>query len=169
MLLIFLVAGAVAALVLLLIFLRRRKPRVEKPALPPHVRALKELRDLTAAGLAERGMVKPYYAAISMILRSYFSARYLIPAKEATTAEVTAQLKQRSLNSKVLADIRSILECSDLVKFARYVPRAQSVERAALEAIDIVEATRAEPGPDGGAPASGPRPQESRSSSAEAG
>ena len=148
---ILLIAAAVilsGVVVYLLVIRRKRARAAQKPRLPAHVVALKSLRDLQAAGLPRRGMLKLFYASVSEILRQYISARYGFPALEATTTEVLIKLKDSGLNGREHSDFQAQLELCDLVKFAKYIPPEEVTERAVYAAIEIVERTKAAPPPE---------------------
>jgi len=139
-------AAVLAGAMLILLFRRRGKPRRRAaPALPAHVVALRKLRELMAAGLPEKGLIKPFYSSISQILREYISGRYGLAAVEATTAEVLEGLKAQGLKTPQYSSFKSQLELCDLVKFAKYVPPGEVTGKAVYSAMDIVRQTKLEP------------------------
>lgn len=104
------------------------------PAEPPHEIALRALRALKNKGWIERENVEPFYVELSSIVRRYIEDRFGIRAPERTTEEFIREAAQsRDLSSMQQELVRSFLEQSDLVKFARFRPgRADMV--AAFEA-----------------------------------
>lgn len=137
-----LVAGlglaGVLVLVLIISLIRRRRRRIvpPPPPLPPHLLAYKALDRLLAADLLSQSQIKPFYEALSDILRHYIEQRFGIKAPEQTTEEFLAVLRRSSTGGlPILAAsahqhlLRDFLNHCDLVKFARHMPaRAEAEE-----------------------------------------
>lgn len=96
---------------------RRRLRSLTEYTEPPHVLARKEMEDLEAQGLFERGEVKAYYFRFSEILRRYLERVRGFPAAESTTEEIARRIN-RETDRKVLPLLRN----ADLVKFADRLP-----------------------------------------------
>jgi hypothetical protein len=129
------------------------------PAAPPEpaeTTARRALEILLAKNLVEQGMVKLFYIELSDIARRYIEGRFRIPALDLTTAELLPELRRISEVRPLYADIRSFLDDSDLVKFAKYVPDAVSagadVDRVRL----IIDRTVPSASPSVSPPASPP-------------
>jgi len=80
---------------------------------------------------------------LSDILRSYLADRLTIPAREQTTGEIVATLREEPrVSAPARKRIRAVLEVADLVKFADSRPAPADHEtavretRAALESIE---------------------------------
>ncbi|MCR4440078.1 MAG: BatD family protein [bacterium] len=142
--------GALALLLLaaaVLAFIRYRKgkgllPRREKPPRPAHEVALEELDALVGSGLLERGETKQFYSALSEIVRRYIEGRFYVAALEMTTGEVLQAMAEAAVGSAERELLRELLELSDLVKFAKYLPSVQENERAVQLAYDFVQRTK---------------------------
>ncbi|MBC7188339.1 MAG: hypothetical protein H5U38_15040 [Calditrichaeota bacterium] len=142
--------GALALLLLaaaVVAFIRYRKgkgllPRKEKPPRPAHEVALEELDALVRSGLLEKGETKQFYSELSEIVRRYIEGRFYVAALEMTTGEVLQAMEEAALGSEERELLRELLELSDLVKFAKYLPGAQENERAVHLAYDFVERTK---------------------------
>ncbi len=137
-----------AMLVAWLLWRRRRRPALRKvcvPYLDPFASAEVELRDLLSRDFLERGLVKPFYVALSEIVKRVIEAGYGIPTAEKTTSEIM-DLLCRDLNAEELAQdsrpAESFLAACDMVKFARYVPSAAENETAVDAAFDLLERCR---------------------------
>jgi len=117
-----------AALFFLIRWWRRRKEKPTpgkktRPAEPPHVIALRELKKLEEEKLWQQGKVKEYYTRLTDILRTYLEYRYDVKALEQTTAETIEALRKAGFREKELVSLlESILSTGDLVKFAKYRP-----------------------------------------------
>jgi hypothetical protein len=144
----YLIAGALAALVLIgavLYRVLRRPGRVAAgpPPRPAHEIAHEELARLRARGLAEQGAFKEYYSALTAIVRSYLEQRFRLRAPEMTTEEfllVTAR-GAAALQGSHRALLGDFLGESDLVKFARHHPTLADAERAFGAAARFVDET----------------------------
>jgi len=103
------------------------------PAAPlsPEEISLKELELIVGAGLLERGLWKEYYSRISDVLRRFIELRKGITAMEMTTFEILKALRKSFRENSLLSLLQEVLEESDLVKFAKYIP-ADSQAREAL-------------------------------------
>jgi hypothetical protein len=132
---------------ILLIRARMRRPAIAVPEpLPePEVLALKELADLDALGLLQKGEVDLYYTKLSEIIRRYIGLRFLIYALEFTTSEIMAALKDKWLEHATYQAIGQHLEDCDLVKFAKYSPEKKAQYEIMEKSRKIIELTRPAP------------------------
>ena len=99
-----------------------RKHRTEKIIAtmvdPPHVRAEKEINQLVARGLFEKGDVKTFYFVFSEIIRRYMESIRHFPAAEMTTEEIVRHVRTNTHDQQLFP----VLGQADLVKFADAVP-----------------------------------------------
>ena len=126
-----LLAALVAALIWGIIRLYRkfRKNKKEPEVIinpdPAHVIAFRELEKLREEQLWQRGEVKLYYSRLSEILRQYLENRYGVYSLEMTTSEtLEALVKTGFKKDNLYQSLKTILNGSDLVKFAKYKPEA---------------------------------------------
>lgn len=91
----------------------------KKPEDPPHVEALKALKQVETENLWQMGMVKEYYDRISDILRAYIEKRFGIMALEQTTNQLLISMNEIQLPEYIIQDVDEILTKSDLAKFAK--------------------------------------------------
>lgn len=148
--------AGVLALALIIYLIRRRGRRVvaPPPPLPPHLLAYQALDRLLATDLLNQSEIKPFYEALSDILRHYIEQRFGIKAPEQTTEEFLAELGRvgadpMATNSHKLL-LRDFLSHCDLVKFARHMPARSEAEesvdrcrRFVRETEPVVETERA--------------------------
>jgi hypothetical protein len=119
-------------------------PKVE----PAHIIALRRLTNLKEMSLQVHDDYKVFYCELSECLREYMENRYLIRALEMTTEEFLASLtKGEYLNKDQQGLLTSILQQSDLVKFAGQIPPKQQAEQALIQIEQLVEATKEIPAP----------------------
>jgi len=87
------------AIVLYLLWKYRKtkhpNPTKEAPVLSTHEIAFRELDTLKSKGLLERGNAREHFFELSEILRRYLGKRYLFPALDWTTEEITEYFKNQ--------------------------------------------------------------------------
>ena len=135
------VAGAVGLLLLVsaLWWWRRRRRIRDVTAVvhdPPHVRAFRELGELQALGLFEKGRVKPYYFRFSEIVRRYLEDIRGFPAAEYTTQEIASRV-----NNDTDRALIPLLRQADMVKFADAVPTVARKEEDVEKALAYIRDT----------------------------
>jgi hypothetical protein len=138
-------AAGLGALLTMLIVRRLRARRGERPGPPPrpaHQVALEKLDRLGAYGFLENADNRPFYFAVSEIIREYLGGRYAFDSLELTTDELIAELRHQAGRELVLGEIQGWLSACDLVKFAKISPSAAEARGALESAIRIVTATR---------------------------
>jgi len=140
------VALAVAAIVYYLYHLYKKRKSAKQPTkkeiiLPPHVMALKDLKDLETQRLWQRGLTKEYHSRITEIIRRYFEGRFAMPALELPTSEAVELLRQKQGSEPIQTLTRDFLSNADLVKFAKYTPLNQVNEEMMKQAYEIVNKT----------------------------
>lgn len=131
----------------ILVYLRYRKgkgllPRREKPPRLAHEVALEQLDALVRSGLLESGKVKQFYSELSEIIRRYIEGRFFVAALEMTTRQLLEGLEEAALGLQERELLKELLELSDLVKFAKYLPAGEEHERAVQGAYDFVHRTK---------------------------
>lgn len=138
---------ALAALVALIWYLRKRLKRRQRvaaatqEALTAPARALRELAALEEARLLEAGAVVEFYTRLSTIVREYLEARYDVPAMEQTTWMILRDLQRRHVPSEVCGRFRALLQVADLAKFAHHHRLAGEAEADLDEARSLVQDT----------------------------
>ena len=112
------------------------------PPQPPHVVAIRALERLHHQKLWQNNRHKEYYSELTDILRTYISGRWEIGAREMTTDEIVAAMRDIELPDKASLDLVSILRNGDLVKFAKDTPGAEQNEADYLKTYYFVEETK---------------------------
>lgn len=126
---------------------RRREASIVAPPPPPHELALDLLRALgqsTDLALPDR---KPFFLAMSEILRDFLRARLGIAAL--TTSELRDELGRRidlDLDRQTYDRVIEWVEACDLVKFAQY-PATREEAAAARDELEQILRTLAPPAP----------------------
>jgi len=144
-------AAGLGALITFFIVRKLRGRRSERPGPPPrpaHEIALERLDRLGALGFLENADNRPFYFAVSEVIRDYLGGRYGFDSLEMTTDELIVELTRhagREMASFMLGEIQGWLSACDLVKFAKISPTASEARGALESAIRIVTATRPAP------------------------
>ena len=137
--------AAMVALVWVIVRLTQKKPVFgrEKPAEPPHEKAIRELDELLHQKLWQNGQHKQYYTRLTDILREYLDGRYGVGAMEMTSDEIMAAIRPLELETKQVAMIDDLLHTADFVKFAKHAPDAEQNESLYTGVYYFVENTKA--------------------------
>jgi hypothetical protein len=138
-------AAGLGALLTTLILRRIRARRGERPGPPPraaHEVALERLDRLGAYGFLENADNRPFYFAVSEIIREYLGGRYGFDSLELTTDELVAEIRRHAGRELVLGEVEGWLSACDLVKFAKISPSVTEARGALENAILIVTTTR---------------------------
>ncbi len=112
------------------------------PPKPAHEIALENLHALFNSDLIENQAFKEFYIRLSEILRTYLEGRYFFPALEETTLEILRNLKQNETDADRFEEMKFILTLSDLVKFAKYIPRPEEIEQSKQKSLNFVDKTK---------------------------
>jgi hypothetical protein len=122
----------------------RKKKNIPPPPPPPvplHIRMLEQLEQLKAQGLAEKGMVKEFYTALTDILRAYIEERFRVPAMEQTSDEIMHSFRSLAVDDQSRYYLKQILLLADMVKFAKETPTAFENEMSMNNAFGFVKGT----------------------------
>lgn len=142
--------GGVAAAVVLAVgaWLLLRKKGGEafaKAMIPAHELAYQRMRQLVAEDLVGQGRIKEFYERISNILRHYIEDRFDLRAPERTTEEFLFELQgSGSLETADKNRLKEFMTHCDLVKFAKFQPQADDIQRTFDLVKDFIEKTRSD-------------------------
>lgn len=145
------VIGAIVLLAIAIpvtIYLARRKPKApapKAPQVPLQDRVLKELAELEAQQLWQKGLVKEYYVQLTGIVRNYIEERFNTPAMELTTDELLYKVQYHRELQPYQSMLAGILHTADLAKFAKGQPLPQEHFDAMENARQLVETSRPKP------------------------
>jgi hypothetical protein len=141
-----------AALILVIIRLLKRfkkTARHEEVVVnpdPAHVIAFRDLEKLKNEQLWQKGEVKSYYSRLTEILRQYLENRYSVYSLEMTTSETLDELIKTGFKKDDLYTmLKTILNGSDLVKFAKYKPEPSENESHFENSWAFVDKTKVQP------------------------
>lgn len=140
---IILIIAIVVLLLMRFVFKKKVSILPEEPEviLPAHVVALKKLEQIKTEKIWQQGQIKQFYTELTDVIREYLSGAYGINAMEMTTDEIVALVKKNKDLDEIRVVLKEMLELSDLVKFAKFIPLENENEKAVLDAFMIVEKT----------------------------
>lgn len=142
--------GGVAAFLLSLYFiityLRKGKKgfNVQKVEiiLPAHEIALRDLYELKANELWQKGDTKGYHTELTRIMRQYIEDRYEVQALEMTSNQLRREMKTKEIDEDIIRRFDDILQIADKVKFAKGNTGPELNIKFMEEALQIVEETK---------------------------
>jgi len=138
-------AGIIAGVVFWLNRRRQQAKELVRIFKPAHEIAYDRLRTLVEQDLVKAGKIKVFYERISDILRHYIEHRFNLRAPERTTEEFLAELTSANVLGKPDQDrLGEFLQHCDLVKFAKYAPTTEQVQKTFDLVKDFIETTRSD-------------------------
>lgn len=136
-----LIAAAAIGFWIYLKFFRKREPIHEPKELSLKERTLMAIDALDAARLWEKEQLKEHYIEMSYILRAYLGVRYSLNLLERTSYQTTVLLIAQGLSQDTVQTIQTILDQSDMVKFAKSAPTEIEIYKISALAKQIVAET----------------------------
>ena len=107
--------------------------------------AYEKLSKLLAKKYIENNEIKKYYFEISEILREYLGNRFNFESIELTTYELKNKLLNiMEIDRNYLPLITNFLEDTDLVKFSKFFPDKDEIERITKGCFSIIEKSTVE-------------------------
>ncbi len=85
---------------------------------------------------------KFFYSSLSDSVRKYFEDLYNIPALESTTRELLRYLDAFGVDPDMIKSTRTILNKSDMVKFAKFTPTLEKAWTCYQETVDFMDRAR---------------------------
>jgi hypothetical protein len=110
-------------------------------ARPAHEVALGALKELYNSELLANEEYKLFFSKLSEIIRIYLEGRFFVSALEETTYEILHDIKSH-LDEKNFIQLTFILEQSDLVKFAKYIPDNKTIDKLKIETEQFIHDTK---------------------------
>ena len=124
---------------------KRVKPAPAPPVLVATVAPIVSAYETAQQALENMAHEKPwkrdpmaFYIELSLVMRRYFEAAHGIPAPETTTRETVLLLKKAGFPKELIRKIQSVLQHSDLVKYAHSETAGSAHEKNLETAIQIL-------------------------------
>ncbi|MBU4486416.1 MAG: hypothetical protein KKD38_05760 [Candidatus Delongbacteria bacterium] len=125
--------GIFLALLVLLVmsiyFLMRRSKKkngtdevAAEKKVPAHIIAFKMLDLLKEKKYLEKGEFKEFAAELSLIFRNFLEDRFDFPGAELPTEDLKKEIRSRVTDDETIADSDKLLEVTDFVKYAKFIP-----------------------------------------------
>lgn len=125
-----------------------RTEEIEINREPAHIIAFRDLEKLKNEQLWQRGEVKSYYSRLTEIIRKYLEDRFSVYSLEMTTSETLEELVSTGFKKdNTYMMLKTILNGSDLVKFAKYKPEPSENESHFENSWAFVDITKIQPEP----------------------
>lgn len=124
------------------LFFRKKKTSQPQRIEVPYEKALRLLNELEAKQEWLTGDAKIYYTQLSEIVRNYLESSYAINAPEMTTRDLLKTVKKSSELRSIHQEMRTVLDTSDLAKFAKSIPTEEERAIAHKSAVKIVQLTK---------------------------
>lgn len=142
-LLVLVVLAAVAYILMKYVFKKKVTiiPHKEEPVIPPYVIALRRLEEIKESK-AWQSDIKGFYTQVTDVIREYIDKQFSINAMELTTDQILELTKRNPEFEQVRAMLKDMLQLSDLVKFAKYIPMEDDNNRSMISAFAFVEKTK---------------------------
>lgn len=146
-----LILAVLTVIGLIIYYLRQKQQTPEPEAVPvsniplvtPYESAMRRLRKLEHTDRIALEEAKPFFIELSDILRTYLERSLGVPALERTTRELMQEIDVHEVSHKLPGGapqhVKSILELSDLVKFADMHPPVEQSQSALVETRQTVE------------------------------
>lgn len=142
-LLVLVVLAAVAYILMKYVFKKKVTiiPHKEEPVIPPYVIALRRLEEIKESK-AWQSDIKGFYTQVTDVIREYIDKQFSINAMELTTDQILELTKKNPEFEQVRTMLKDMLQLSDLVKFAKYIPMEDDNNRSMISAFAFVEKTK---------------------------
>jgi hypothetical protein len=108
---------------------------------PPYIVALRKLENLRNQKLWQNAKYKQFYTGVTDALREYIESNYKVSAMEKTSSEIIKELEDKEIDKRAFDGLKELLQLSDLVKFAKYIPLEADNEEAVPKAVTFVNTT----------------------------
>jgi hypothetical protein len=140
--------GLIFLVILFVVLYVRKKPvaiKPKAPEVPLQDRVLKQLAELEAQQLWQKGQTKEYYVQLTDIVRNYIEARFSTSAMELTTDDLLFKVQHHRDLQPYYNMLSAILHTADLAKFAKGQPLPQEHFDAMEHAKQFVATSRPQP------------------------
>lgn len=119
---------------------------IQKPKIPAHIIALKQIEILKEKKYIEQLKIKEYYSELSFILRQYIENRYLLPALERTSTEILQDffVIKKEMTTNDYQILSMLLNIADMAKFAKFRPSEETSSKSIEMLKEFVNNTKIE-------------------------
>lgn len=111
----------------------------------PYEKARDEFARIERLNLPAQARLKEHYTLVADCVRQYLEDEYQVPGLDRTTGELRQMLKLSPLEHQHTQPLIELLRESDLVKFAKYVPKMTNAQQLVDLGREIVRSVRPAP------------------------
>lgn len=108
----------------------------------PFIKAQRRIQELINSNIWNEGNYKEYASILSDIIKDYIEESYALPANEMTTRDLLHTVKKSKELRTIHQELRTVLQLTDLIKFAKHLPIQEDKESLERLANKIVDATK---------------------------
>lgn len=129
----FIYLGIIIFVLMLMILLWKFKNIFLKPSppKPPYLVAFDDINDLISFDHLRKSNFKPFYYALSMIVRRYLEQSQGITSTTQTTRQINKQIEKSSIeNAKLYIDL---FKYADRVKFSTFIPSLEKTNKIVMD------------------------------------
>ena len=141
--LLILLASLLIITALLIVYVIHRKKTLASPVFEKPIDEIGEFERIRKLKLYESGQLKDLYILVSFALRGFIHRNMNFDALFETTGEIVNNLNRTPYKNEVKNAISEILEESDQVKYAKYIPPAKSastvIDRALIQIKTVLD------------------------------
>ena len=123
----------------------RKKPHKEAPPKPPYEEAIEALSLLDGKRYLSKGLIREYVFELSDIFKRYIERRFGTNAAEFTTEEMLDWIKRSALQPAERKIAEWFFSAADPVKFAKWLPDGDTLDRFGIDVRQFIEQTRPRP------------------------
>jgi hypothetical protein len=137
--------AALLLALLLVVYLKKRKQKEKvaaEPLLSPVEELDKRVKELVGKHLPEKDMFKEFFLRLTEIYKHFLHRQYRFNAEDLTTYETLLFLDSREKEREVTDAVGYVLNTSDLVKFAKFIPTHEVMEELKGKISILVKALR---------------------------
>lgn len=131
----------IAALILWLVYRKKKQADEVVNAEPAHIRALRQLDKYRGDKYWKPEQQKTFYSGVTDALREYIAARYGVGAMEMTTAEIFEDMKETDVPEDLYREMKDLFERADYVKFAKFTATDEENATVLPQAVRFVTTT----------------------------
>lgn len=107
--------------------------------IPAHIKAFEKLDKLKSKNYLSKGNFKDFAAELSLITRLFLEDRYEFPGAELPTDELKEEITEYIIKEELLQGMYKLLEITDYVKFAKFIPLEAELKSFLKFAYELVD------------------------------
>lgn len=125
--------------------LKEHKPIITRfrivKRIPPHEKALSEIRQIKRERVESQEGQKIYYTKLTDALREYIEQRFGFRAMEMTSSDIIDRLRSNG-DQEMIDELRELFRTADLVKFAKYETFINENDQNLVNAVKFIDETK---------------------------